>query len=145
MPRFLVSARTLGTALCALLLLAACAGPEPVFYPNAHYQQVGPSTADYDTDVCRDMAAAAGANSGDDRATDAATQAATGGAIGGATGAAVGAVIGNPGRSAAAGAAGAATAGFMRALLKSPEPSPAYRNFVNRCLSERGYAVVGWD
>ncbi len=145
MPPHQGRVRTPLAAIGLILLLAACAEPRPIFYPNSHYNAVGPSTADTDTQVCRDMAEAAGASRGDNKGTQVATQAATGAAIGGAGGAAVGAIAGNAGRGAAAGAAGAATIGFMRALLRRPEPSAAYRGFVNRCLSERGYAVVGWD
>ncbi len=133
------------SAIGLLLLLAACAEPRPVLYPNAHYNAAGPDRIESDVRVCRDMAEAAGASGGGDRTAQVAAETATGAAVGGASGAAVGAITGSPGQGAAIGAAGAATAGFVRALLRQPQPSQAYRNFTNRCLAERGYDVVGWE
>jgi hypothetical protein len=70
---------------------------------------------------------------------------AVGGAAGGVTGAVGGAVLGSAGRGAAFGAATGATAGLMRSIFSRPQPSGAYKAFVNRCLAERGYEPVGWD
>ena len=145
MPPHQGRVRTPLSAIGLLLLLAACAAPRPVLYPNAHYTAVGPERIESDVRACRDMAAAAGASSGGDRTTRVATQTATGAAIGGASGGAVGAISGSLRQGAAIGAAGAATAGFVQALLRKPQPSEAYRNFTNRCLAERGYDVVGWE
>jgi hypothetical protein len=131
--------------LAALLLVAGCASPEPVLYPNDHLAYVGKAAAEDDVDDCRHMAESAGANKGQGSGEQAAGGAVVGGAIGGAAGAAGGAVVGSAGAGAAVGAASGAAAGFMRGLFKGPKPSPAYRNFVNRCLGDRGYEVVGWD
>ncbi len=68
-----------------------------------------------------------------------------GGAIGAATGAAVGAVRGDFGRVLAEGAAGGAAAGATYGIFKAAEPSPLYKQFVNRCLKERGYEPLGWE
>lgn len=139
---------SLAKAACLLglaALLAGCAEPKPLFYPNAHYNAVGQSQAQYDVDDCRRMAENAGASRGTNKAGSAATGAAAGGAIGGAAGAAGGAVLGSVGRGAAVGAASGAAAGLVRAMIKRPQPSSAYKGFVNRCLSERGYDVVGWE
>ena len=135
----------LAPVLAALLLVAACASPEPVLYPNDHLAYVGKSAAEEDIDDCRDMAESAGANKGEGTGEQAAGGAVAGGAIGGAAGAAGGAVVGSAGTGAAIGAASGAAAGFMRGLFKGSKPSQAYRNFVNRCLGDRGYEVVGWD
>ena len=132
-------------AIGLLLLLAGCAEPRPVLYPDARYHAAGPDRIESDVRACRDMAEAAGASGGDDRTTRVATQTATGAAVGGASGGAVGAITGSPGQGAAIGAVGAATAGFVKALLRPPRPSGTYRNFTNRCLAERGYDVVGWE
>jgi hypothetical protein len=43
------------------------------------------------------------------------------------------------------GAATGATAGAVRGAVKQTEPSPVYKQFVDRCLRERGYDVVGWQ
>lgn len=129
----------------ALLLLAACGRPEPVLYPNAHLANVGRPAADADIAQCRQMAEAAGASQGEEKTGQVAGGTVAGGAIGGAAGAAGGAVVGSAGTGAAVGAATGAAAGFMRGLFRPSKPSQAYRNFVNRCLAERGYEVVGWD
>jgi len=47
--------------LIILLLVAGCAAPKPILYPNAHSQQVGKEVADRDIDECREMAKDAGA------------------------------------------------------------------------------------
>ncbi len=132
-------------ALAALLLVAGCASPEPVLYPNDHLAYVGRDAAEEDIEDCRDMAETAGANPGEGSGEQAAGGAVVGGAVGGAAGAAGGAVVGAAGRGAAVGAAAGAAGGFVRGLFKGPKPSAAYQNFVNRCLSDRGYEVVGWD
>ena len=138
-------APALAPALAVALLLAGCGQQEPVLYPNDHLAYVGEDAADEDIDACRHMAESAGADRGEDKAGHAAGGAVAGGAIGGAAGAAGGAVVGRVGTGAAVGAASGAAAGFMRGLFKPSKPSQAYRNFVNRCLNERGYEVVGWD
>ncbi len=137
--------RNLTPALGVMVVLAGCARPEPVLYPNAHLNAVGQETVEWDIADCEELAETYGASHGDDKTAQVAKNTAGGGAIGGAAGAAGGAVVGSAGRGAAVGAASGAAAGFMRALLREPEPSPAYRQFVNRCLGERGYEVVGWD
>jgi hypothetical protein len=43
------------------------------------------------------------------------------------------------------GAARGATAGFLRELFRRPLSSNAYKQFVQRCLKERGYDPVGWE
>jgi predicted small lipoprotein YifL len=132
-------------ALALLLVLAACGRTEPVLYPNDHLAYVGQDGAQQDIAECRHMAETAGANQGEEKAGQMAGGTVVGGAVGGAAGAAGGAVLGAPGTGAAVGAATGAAAGFMRGLFKPSKPSQAYRNFVNRCLADRGYEVVGWD
>ena len=69
-----------------------------------------------------------------------------GGAAGGAVGGAVGgAISGNVGRGIATGAASGAAVGLFYGLFSASEPSVAYRVFVNKCLSEKGYEPVGWE
>jgi hypothetical protein len=128
-----------------LLLLAGCASPSPVLYPNGHLQQVGRAQADSDIAACEQLAAENGANPAAGNAGRAARNTAVGGAAGGVTGAVGGAVLGSAGRGAAFGAATGATAGLMRSIFSRPQPSGAYKAFVNRCLAERGYEPVGWD
>lgn len=133
------------TLLAGALVLAGCASPQPVLYPNPHLNAVGQAQAEADIAECRRLAEAAGASAGSGRGGEAVRGGAIGGAIGGATGAAGGAVLGRPGTGAAFGAATGATAGLLRSLFRGDDPSPAYRGFVDRCLRERGYETVGWD
>ncbi len=131
--------------LGAMLVMTGCSAPSPVLYPNARLNEVGQAEANRDIEACKQMAAAGGANAAPDKAGRAARNTAVGGAAGGATGAVGGAILGNAGRGAAFGAATGATAGLMRSIFSRPQPSDAYKNFVNRCLREKGYEPVGWD
>ena len=129
----------------ACVLAVGCAGtPNPVLYPNVHLKQVGQAAADRDVAECRQLASGSGvAETGDSKV---ARQAAGGAAIGGASAGAWGLVRGNDaGGRALAGAAAGAAAGTVRGAMKSSETSPVYKNFVQRCLRERGYDVIGWQ
>jgi uncharacterized protein YcfJ len=131
--------------LIILLLVAGCAAPKPILYPNAHSQQVGKEVADRDIDECREMAKDAGATASQGKSEQVAGSTTAGGAIGSAAGAVGGAVVGHPGRGAMVGAASGATAGFLRGLFRRSPPSNTYKQFVQRCLKERGYDPVGWE
>ena len=122
--------------------LCACAGPRPVLYPNAHLQTVGRTQADQDVADCRRLASEYVKSN---RGAQVAKSTGAGAAVGAAVGAATGAVFGRAGRGAAAGAAGGGAGGFARGVIKSGQPSPVYRNFVDHCLRDRGYDVVGWQ
>ncbi|MGE3152123.1 MAG: glycine zipper family protein [Nitrospiraceae bacterium] len=136
----------------AVILLAGCSRSKPILYPNAHFQDVGETVAEQDIEFCGEAAEAAGAEPDSGKTGETATRTATGAAMGSASGAAGGAVAGairgNPGRGAmtgaAAGAAGGATHGLLRSLFSRRQPSQVYKQYVNRCLRERGYDVVGW-
>lgn len=150
--------RRVGAGAAALLsavvviLSAGCSSSRPILYPNAHLQEVGETAAKEDIELCQEAAEAAGAQTDSGKAGETATRTATGAAMGSAAGAAGGAVAGairgNPGRGAitgaAAGAAGGATHGLLRSMFSRRQPSPVYKQYVNRCLRERGYDVVGW-
>ena len=140
--------RTYIISLClipAFGLLVGCAGPRPVLYPNSHLQEVGKEQADQDVAACEELAEdyVSKSNAGE----KVAGRTVVGGAIGAAGGAVGGAIAGNVGIGAAIGAAVGATQGFLQGLFGASrsDPSPAYRNFVNRCLQERGYEPMGWD
>ena len=132
-------------ALMIALAVVGCAGPKPILYPNPHLKAVGRESADLDIAECRSLAKEAGATSGNNKAANTAKSTVVGGGIGAATGAVGGAVAGAVGQGSMMGAAVGATAGLLRGLLSSPRPSQAYVGYVNRCLSERGYDVVGWE
>lgn len=131
--------------MMAVLFLSACAAPKPILYPNAHLQQVGEAEAEQDIAECAEMAKEAGARPSHGKTGQVAGGTVAGGAIGSAAGAVGGAVVGHPGRGAMIGAASGATGGFLRGLFRKSPPSEAYKQFVNRCLRERGYDPVGWE
>jgi hypothetical protein len=132
-------------ALMVAFVVVGCAGPRPILYPNPHLKDVGQPIADRDIAECRALAEKAGAKPGNNKAAETAKSTVVGGGIGAATGAVGGAVAGAVGQGSMIGAAVGATAGLLRGLLSSPRPSPAYIGYVNRCLNERGYDVVGWE
>ena len=137
------SPRTLKVfALSCLLLLVACSQKRPVLYPNYHLQEVGDETAQTEIDECISLAKEYGTSSSSSGKVAKST--AGGGAVGAAGGAATGAVLGSVGRGAAAGAAGGAAVGCLQGLFRSPEPYPVHRQFVERCLRDKGYEPIGW-
>lgn len=135
------------TWVFVLLASAGCATQRPVLYPNDHLQRVGSSVAERDTNDCLRQAEEYFASNGRvDRAVKgAATGAVTRGAIDAAGGAAGGAVIGHAGTGAAIGGAAGATRGLLHGLSGTQNPSPVYKNFVNRCLRDKGYDPIGWQ
>ncbi len=124
------------------LLVLGCAAPRPVLYPNTYLNTVGAAAAEQDINECIALAQQAGV--GSSKAGRVATRTATAGAVGGAAGAAAGAVRGNAGRGAAMGAAGGAAGGFVSGMIKSRDLDPVSKRYVEVCLQERGYRVLGW-
>ncbi len=124
------------------ILMASCAKKRPVLYPNATYQAAGATVARSDIDACIQLAADHGheTDAGKNVATSTAVGATTGAVVGGA----VGAVTGRPGRGAAVGAAGGGSGGLMRGAWKSGDPDEIERRFVEQCLRDKGYKVIGW-
>lgn len=119
-----------------------CASKRPVLYPNYHLTMAGQEAAEADIDDCLTLARDYGAGAG--KGEQIAKDTATGTAVGGATGAAVGAVVGDFGKGAAAGAAGGAAGALTRSVIRSGDPDPIYRRFVERCLRDKGYEPIGW-
>ncbi len=130
------------------LLAAACAAPRPVLYPNPTYAEVGERTAQRDVDECIELAGEFDASPTvrlPEGVTGDVLESAT---VGAATGGAVGAVVGNAGRGAGAGAAGGVARSLVRGLFRSTRvrsPDTAFHLFVERCLQDRGYELVGWS
>ncbi len=132
----------------AVVMLSACATPvaRPAFYPNMHYQQVGPAQAQADAQACSSLADQSGV--GSVNKIDAGRAAATGAAGVGAAGV-VGSLLSGhkpdlkdiAAGAAAIGAAGAAAT----AAGQSVGGSSMHRQFVQQCLAERGYQVIGWN
>lgn len=123
--------------------LAGCAASRPVLYPNSKLNQSGPAVSKLAVEDCERKADAANVGSG--QAAGVAKSTGVGAAVGAATGAAVGAVVGNAGRGAAAGAAGGGAQGLISGMFRSAEPSPLYKAYVDRCLRDQGYEVLGWQ
>ena len=125
-------------ALALLFLVAACAS-SPQLYPNSHYKQVGKDVAEQDIKSCEDdsekfLKSAKGKQMLEGAGTGAVVGAATGGVLGIFTrnilgGALIGAAVGT--------AAGAAS-GAMK-------PDQVKRKYVDKCLHDKGYEVLGWD
>jgi hypothetical protein len=118
--------------------LAGCAANRPVVYES------GPH-APQDIDDCMRLARESGADGS--KGGDIARDTATGAAIGGAATGVYGAVRGysDVGNRALAGAAAGAAAGLIRGGVRASEPSGTFKGYVNRCLRDRGYEVIGWD
>ena len=131
-----------------ILAVAGCASQRPVLYPNEQLKQVGMEAANRDIDDCLGRAENYAPSSG--RAGKARKGAVTGtgtsAAVGAPAGAAGGSTVGQAGTGAVVdGAASAPTRNIMHGLLSKEETTPAKKNFVNRCLREKGYSPIGWE
>jgi outer membrane lipoprotein SlyB len=129
-------------ALALAAGLAGCSTKAPVVYPNAHLEKVG--SARYEADLAACMEKAEAYAEAPSRTGEAAERAAEGAIIGAAAGAAAGAVSGRSGASAGARAAGRGTSGFLSSLFGADRPHPVIRRFVERCMREKGYDIIGW-
>ena len=142
-----------GIALIGILLWSAgCASSQrPVLYPNDQLRRMGNTTAERDIDECMARAESyiASRSQTGEVLEDASARAASRATVGATAGAAGGAVVGHAGTGAAIGAAGGAAAGATRGLIHgmfgTRGPSPVHKNFVNRCLREKGYEPIGWN
>jgi hypothetical protein len=131
----------------ALFLLCACLGGCASHQPVVYSGPAGTDRASTDAAIaeCSQLAEAAGASRRGGTTAGVAGDTARGAATGAAAGAVGGAIAGNAGRGAGIGAASAATATLVRKIFAPGSPNPAFRNYVDRCLRERGYEVVGWQ
>lgn len=131
--------------LCGLisvvLTLGACVA-KPVFYPNAKYQATGAGGAQAAVAHCEQLAKTSGA-SGPSVGASAVGGAAVGAAAGAVIGLAVGSVFGEPGKGAEVGAAHGGAGGAVRGATRK-KPDEVTRRFIERCVSEQGYEVIGW-
>ena len=136
--------RAIGLMIGLLVVLPACATKRPVLYDNAKLKSVGRAAAEEDIKACLAKAKEAGleAKQGQRVAKDTARSAAVGAAAGGAAGAFSRGE--SAGTGAAAGAAGAAAGGAVSSVFRSGEPDPTQKRYVEECLREKGYRVIGW-
>ena len=150
---FALNSKTvMGLWLAAALAGCAATGPHspsarPVLYPNATLNRVGEAKAREEADICMAKAQGAGLTP-DEKNNDVARRAGQGAATAGVA-AAVGALVRGQGVDGAvkSGAAGAAVGGSAGAVAgaMSERPNTTYRHFVQRCLSEKGFEVIGWN
>lgn len=146
-------AALLGLSL-AFVVLAGCAhrgarSPDarPVLYPNSTFKQIGEDRAQDEVELCMAAARRAGLTP-EERDNAVGHSAAKGAAVVG-TAAAVGSLI--RGRSVdsavTAGARGAAVGGATGAVAGAfnEKPNMTYRQFVQRCVSEKGLEIIGWQ
>ena len=125
----------------AILSITGCA-TGPVLYPNDHLKKVGEEQAHKDIADCETLADQYVKS---DAGIAAAKSVAIGAAGGAVVGGAVGAVTGRFGRGVAIGAAGGAASGLVHGIIKASQPTPLFKNFVNRCLRDKGYEPIGWQ
>jgi uncharacterized membrane protein len=121
-----------------ILSLSSCAS-RPQLYPNAKLKSVGKKAAKKDIDKC---IADADEYLESSKGKKVAKSAGAGAAIGAAIGAVGGLFTGNLGgglvRGGAIGAGGGAAAGAL-------SPDEIKHRYVNQCLADQGYRVLGWD
>ncbi|GJQ24878.1 MAG: hypothetical protein HBSAPP01_26680 [Candidatus Brocadia sapporoensis] len=130
------------TFLSVLFVINSCATKRPILSPNDHLTKIGVEAADKDIDDCIQLAKTnIGKYSTEKKIAE---QTAMGAAVGAASGAAVGAIGGNVGWGAASGAAGGAAGGLIYGLFKARDPDPLLKQYIEKCLHEKGYDVIGW-
>ena len=132
--------------------LAGCAttGPNspsarPVLYPNAALNRVGAAQAQIEATTCMSQAAATGLTP-DEKSNQVGRRAGEGAAVGGVA-SAVGALISgrNVLNAGAAGVAIGGSAGAVSGAFRNDRPNATYRNFVQHCLRDKGFEVIGWN
>jgi outer membrane lipoprotein SlyB len=141
-------------SLLAALILVGCAhtgarnpNARPVLYPNATLNQIGEAKGAEEIGAC--MAAAEHAGLTPDEKDNAVGHGAAKGAAVGGTIAGVGSLVRGHGVEGvvSSGAKGAMVGGAAGAVAGSfqEKPNMTFRNFVTRCLSEKGLEVIGWQ
>jgi len=120
------------------MLLVSCAS-KPKLYPNQKYKSAGKAASEKEVDRCM---AEADEYLESSKGKQVAKSAGAGATIGAAMGAVSGMFSGNMGRGLVRGGAiGAAGGGAAGAV----SPDQLKRRYVNQCLADKGYQVIGWD
>jgi len=132
-----------GVALLALSVGCSTAAKRPVFYPNNHIKQVGQAQARRDTNAC--MALADKYEVSRTKDGEVATRSVEGALLGGVSAGAWGIVRGDAAERAAAGALAGGSAAAVKGGIESTRISPTFQRFVQRCLREKGYDLIGWE
>lgn len=124
--------------LLPLLFIISCAS-KPQLYPNQKLESVTSAQADQDIQDCTDKAEKFAKSS---KGKQILKGAGGGSVLGAVTGAAFGLFTGNVVRGAAQGAVVGGAAGATGAAIS---PDQLKRRFVEQCLANKGYQVIGWD
>jgi len=136
-----------GVSSVMILVLVACAGPEPILKSTTYLQLHGQDQAEREAAVCGLKAERSGLDHGTNRSGNAGAGA-TLGLIGGAAVGASAGLIGGPTGIAIGAAAGGAVGtvlGLLAGTYKPLQPREDYAAFVERCLKEKGYETEGWQ
>lgn len=149
------STRLFPLAAIVVMGLAGCASSgagsasaRPVLYPNATLNRVGDAQGRMEVNACLSRAQASGLNPSQS-SNEVGRRAGEGAAVGGVA-SAIGALITGRGgegllRAGATGAAVGGSAGAVSGAFHNDKPNGVYRSFVQRCLSEKGFDVIGWN
>lgn len=121
-------------AVVIAIFSSGCAS-RPKLYPNNKFESVGPQVAESDINDCMKQA-------DEYLKGEKAKQVTKGAGRGAVMGGVIGGIFSGGLRGAARGAvAGGAIGGTASAL----SPEQLKRQYVNTCLSKKGYHVLGWD
>jgi uncharacterized protein YcfJ len=127
----------------SMLIAGGCSTTKgPILYPNEHLTSVGSEQANRDIEECCRLATSYLTSKKVKEMTKGAVESSV---VGAASGAAAGSIFGHAGRGAAAGAAAGAVSSFSHSLFRVKDPDPVFMNYVNRCLSDKGYQPIGWE
>jgi uncharacterized protein YcfJ len=118
--------------------LTSCAS-RPKLYPNAVLKSRGKEASEADINQCLKEADTYLESS---EGKKIAKSAGFGAVVGGAVGAVAGVFTGNIARGAAQGAAMGGVGGGVAGAMS---PDELKHRYVNQCLSDKGYHVIGWD
>jgi hypothetical protein len=130
----------MGASVINTIVLSSAYAAVPQFYPNQKYNSATVSQLNTDINACKSNASAhVGDQSGSTLRKGAGTA-----VRGAALGAIAGAIGGNTGRGAAAGAAVGGTVGVVGGVREKGDGNPEFQKYVNYCLEEKGYKVLGW-
>ena len=116
--------------------------PQPKLYPNTYLQKVGQTKANQDIASCK--SAATNYVSSSKERGEGLRKGVKGAAKGALLGTAGGAIMGNTGRGAAAGAVVGGSASAIKGVSESGSRDPAFQQYVNSCLEDKGYKVIEW-
>ncbi len=127
--------------LALAFLVAACAHPKPVLYPDERMKTAGEANVNHDVEECM---AKAKAYLKANPAKPIARKTVRGGVFGAIIGTVFGAFTGDYKRAITQGAAVGAASGLVHGAYEAGSPDEIQRGYTNRCLAEKGYSVIGW-